>query len=100
SLTYLQEFFGRDSTSFTIRAGQRTQFEAPQTGLKTQTDLFADLDNRLRNAVIPPEALHALANAAGLNLNAQSPQKQIGVYLGQIRAFQPLIQLAANAPVT
>src|SRR5262249_48793340 len=42
----------------------------------------------------------ALANASGLDANAQSPQKQIGACLAQMRAFQPLIQLAASAPVT
>ena len=100
SRDYLEQFFGRERGTFVILPGNRIHFDAPVAGLAGHVDLFADLEAPLQAADISPEAVNAVAQAAGINPVQPSPSKRLGECLSAMRAYQPVVAAAEGAPVT
>ena len=100
SLTYLEQFFGRNPSTFTVIPGYQAAFPSPQAGglgpwVSTLAALNTDLDR-----IDQDSAARSFAAAVGAASSASEPSRVIADSLGYIRAFEPVARIGAVAPFT
>lgn len=98
SRTYLQEFFGRDQTSFDIIPGQRRSFEPPPEGLGNFQSAFERLDADLDSSSFA-NAVTTFASAVGADANGD-PERVLADALLSIHAVEPVRVAGAARPFT
>ncbi len=99
SLDYLEQFFGRDQSSFAIVPGYPSAFPSPPGGLSPHLAALASLDKDLDQPDVGQAARNFEA-AIGLPASADPADVALSKSLEHIQAFEPVRQAAQNGPVT
>lgn len=98
SRLYLEQFFGRDRSSFDVVPGDRRHFEAPPSGLSPYVSQLAALDRALDQQPVI-QAAGAFAASVGV-----APTGEIGrdfaESLERIRGFEPVRVAGVPGPFT
>jgi Lhr-like helicase len=101
SRKYLQEFFGRDASSFIIIPGKRATFPIVTETLDSSATAFAELSGQLRNPTITREAAtHTLTEKLGVTSAHATPERRLDDCLKSVGAYEPLRRVAEKGPVT
>lgn len=100
SIAYLEEFFGRDGSTFTVIPGYEAAFPAPRAGtfvgnLPALAALDSDLDR-----VDQSSAARNFAAAVGAASPTGAPNRVLADALDRIRAFEPVRQAGTTGPFT
>jgi len=100
SLTYLEQFFGRDRSTFAVIPGYRAEFQASQAGgLTGSAAALAALDSDL-DGMDRLSAARTFASAVGAASSDSEPTRIFADALDHICAFEPVCRAAAPAPLT
>ncbi len=99
SLDYLEQFFGRERSSFAIVPDYPSGFPSPPGGLSPHLAALASLDEDLeqQDAV---QAARQFEAAVGLPASSDPVHVTLGKCLEYVRAFDPVRQAAKNGPFT
>ncbi len=98
SREYLEQFFGRDRTSFDIIPGNRRQFAAPPSGLGEYAAQLAALDQALDHATTAA-AVSEFAASVGIAPTG-APGLDLANSLEQIHALEPARLAGDQGPFT
>ncbi|MBI4502885.1 MAG: DEAD/DEAH box helicase [Gemmatimonadetes bacterium] len=99
SLEYLEQFFGRDPSSFAIVPGYSSAFPSPTRGLSPHLAALASLDRELEQG----DAAQAARNfeaSIGLPASSDPVDATLSKCLDHIQAFEPVRETAQNGPFT
>lgn len=100
SRTYLEQFFGRDPSTFVVIPGYQTTFNPPPTGgLSAHAGPLSVLSAEL-DSIGTTNAAQNFAAAIGSTSPASAPHRLLADCLEQISAFEPVVNAAANGPFT
>jgi DEAD/DEAH box helicase domain-containing protein len=99
SLDYLEQFFGRDRSSFAIVPGYPSAFPSPPDGLLPHLAALASLDQDL-NQPDAAQAARRFEAAVGLPASSDPAAVILSKCLDHIQAFEPVRQAAQNGPFT
>ena len=94
SLTYLEQFLGRDRSAFSIISGNRQTFSRPRTPLAHFKGAFAGLEADL-DANGMAQAASAFANRVNVT-STESGDRLLEETLKSLSALQPVEELAKN----
>jgi Lhr-like helicase len=101
SRKYLQEFFGRDASSFVIIPGERMKFPVVTSTLDSSAPAFHQLSNQLRDPMITRDAAaDGFAENLGIISAHATAERKLDDCLKKVGAYGPLSLVAANGPVT
>jgi DEAD/DEAH box helicase domain-containing protein len=101
SRKYLQEFFGRDGSSFVIIPGSRAAFPLVTPALDSSATAFEELSSKLRDTAVTREAAaDAFAEKLGITSAHATAERKLDDCLETVGAYEPLRIVAANGPVT
>jgi DEAD/DEAH box helicase domain-containing protein len=101
SRKYLQEFFGRDASSFVIIPGKRDTFPLVTETLDSSAAAFAALSASLRDSTITREAaVDTFAEKLAVTSAHSTPERKLDDCLRAVGAYEPLRRVAENEPVT
>jgi Lhr-like helicase len=98
SLDYLEQFFGRDRSSFAIVPGYPLAFASPPGGLSPHAAALAALGRDLD--LDEAQAARSFEAAIGLPASADSSDITLARCLDHIQAFEPVRQAAQTGPFT
>lgn len=98
SLEYLEQFFGRDASSFEILPGRPKDFASSPNGITRLKNDLANLDRDL-DAQSLTEATDQFASAIELS-STDAPELTLANCLETISAFEPVVRAGASAPFT
>jgi hypothetical protein len=98
SLTYLEQFLGKDKSSFSVRRGSRRTFTTPARSISYWREHFANFDAAL-DSNGTESAITALAASTGVN-SRSTGGRLLEEILTNLSAFQPVAALgeAENGP--
>lgn len=100
SLSYLEQFFGRDQSSFVVLPGHQAGFPAPAGGdLSGSVSALAALDRDL-DQLDAMAAARGFAASVGAPSSAAEPSRLLADALDHLHAFEPVRQAGASAPFT
>lgn len=99
SLEYLEQFFGRDRSKFSIVPGDPKEFAPCLGGLTGSKIQFAKLNNDLDVKTVD-EAAFSLAEAVKCHSSATDSATLIADCLDHLCAYTPFLDLTEAAPVT
>jgi DEAD/DEAH box helicase domain-containing protein len=101
SRKYLQEFFGRDASSFVIIPGKRATFPVVSETLDSSAEAFAELSDQLRDPSVTQEAaIDVFAEKLGTNSTHATAERKLDDCLAGLGAYEPLRRAAKDGPVT
>ncbi len=100
SLEYLEQFFGRDRSSFAIVPGYPSAFPAPPAGLLPWLTALESLDHDLSQNGTALEAARKFEAAVGLPASNDSAGTILNRCLEHIRAIEPVRQATQAGPIT
>ena len=98
SFDYLEQFFGRDASSFEVLPGQQRTFAPPTSGLRQFCKEFARFDADLKKRPLPKPA-NTFARSIGVSPTGDAAH-DIANCLEQISALEPVRQAGATEPFT
>ncbi|NLX97564.1 MAG: DEAD/DEAH box helicase [Rhodopirellula sp.] len=98
SREYLQQFFGRDGSSFEILSGQQRSFPAPGGGLLAYASRFATLDDELTSLPVAQAAAN-FAAAVGVASTGE-PGDDLARAYEEIRGLEPVRAVGEQEPFT
>src|SRR5262249_13235783 len=98
SRLYLQQFFGRDRSSFEVIPGVRRHFETPPSGLAPHVSRLAALDAALDQQP-PDQVASAFATSVGVTPTGNSGA-DFAAALENIRALEPVRLAGVPGPFT
>jgi ATP-dependent helicase YprA (DUF1998 family) len=98
SRRYLEQFFGRDESSFEILSGRQRRFPAPPSGMAPYASAFASFNNELDSAPFD-QAVTNFASAVGADSNGE-PGKVVARAYEAIRALEPVRSACEHEPLT
>ncbi len=99
SLDYLEQFFGRDKSSFAIVPGYPSAFPPPPAGLSPHLAALVALERDLDQGDAA-QAARNFESAVGLPASADPVDVSLSRCLEHIRAIEPVRQAAQNGPFT
>ena len=98
SRIYLEQFFGRDGSSFEILSGRQRSFPAPPSGLAPYASAFAAFNNDL-DSIRLDQAARNLASSVGAD-TAGGPDEVIARAHEGICGLEPVRSACAQEPLT
>lgn len=99
SLDYLEQFFGRDRSTFAIVPGYPAAFPSPTGGLSPRLGALASLDQNLDQSDAA-QAARSFEAAVGLPASSDPVGVTLTRCLKHIEAFEPVRRAAQNGPFT
>ena len=99
SLDYLEQFFGRDGSSFAIVPGYSLAFPSAAAGLSPHLPALEALQHDLDQGNVL-QAARSFESAVGLQASAGAVDVTLFRSLEHIRAFEPVRQAGQNGPFT
>jgi Lhr-like helicase len=104
SLEYLEQFFGRNKSSFSIVPGEPQKFTAHPRGLIDHKGAFAklndDLDQAALNQTSYDHVAHSFASAVKCASSAANPRFILTDCFKHIHAYSPLLKATEEGPAT
>lgn len=97
SREYLEQFFGRDKSSFRIFDGKRATF--PRGGLVPQPKFFCAFGRRLDTGDLD-QAVAGLESEAGVNASGATPEQRLTDVLAQTGILERVREEGASEPFT
>ena len=98
SRNYLEQFFGRDGSSFEILSGRQRKFPAPATGMAPYAAAFASLNTDL-DSIPLAQAARDFASAVGADTNGE-PGQVIARAYEEIHGLEPVRVACEDEPLT
>jgi len=98
SRLYLEQFFGRDRSSFEVIPGERRHFQSPPSGLAPYVSRLAALDAALDQQPVN-EASSTFAAAVGITPTGEAG-RDLAESLEHIRALEPVRAAGVPGPFT
>jgi DEAD/DEAH box helicase domain-containing protein len=99
SVDYLEQFFGRDRSTFVIVPGYPSAFPSSPAGLSSRVTALAALDRELDQRSVE-DAARSFESAIGLPASGAPTDQIFNTCLEHVRAFEPVRQAAQNGPFT
>lgn len=99
SRVYLEQFFGRSRSNFSVRAGEPKKFAPNAEGLRMQKQAFAALSEDLGKGRAD-DAASGFASAVGCASTAVEPGLLLAECLRHIRAYEPFLRVSGGCPTT
>jgi Lhr-like helicase len=99
SITYLEQFFGRDPSTFTIIPGYEAAFGTGSGGLAAQASALVALDRDL-DQLGTAAAVGSFAAGVGAPASSTNPSRMCTDVLEYIGAFETVRQAGASGPFT
>ncbi len=99
SLDYLEQFFGRDRSSFAIVPGYPSAFVSPPGGLSPHLGALAALNQEL-DQLGARQAARNFETAVGLPASVDPADIALARCLEHVEALEPVRQAAQNGPFT
>jgi Lhr-like helicase len=99
SVSYLEQFFGRDPATFVVIPGYESRLGGQQNGLAGAATALRDLNVDL-DGIDTVDAVQKFADAIGLTPSADEPNQVLAVALDRIGALEAARVAARSGPFT
>lgn len=97
ALDYLEQFFGRDRSTFKVIGGTKAKF--PDSSRPLPVPPLVEFGHRLSSDTLPSAVEH-LSDSIGVGSTAESPERRLGEILGGAGALERVRQVAEQEPFT